>query len=75
MFNIVEKEMKKKLDYIIKEYTLTKHNYDIGKHVLIFNPARKVCEASKFETRLVSSILHNQENKRPLLWNGKPEPN
>ena len=49
VFDIVEKQIKKNLDYRIKEYTLTKHNYDIGQHVLIFNPARKVGEASKLK--------------------------
>ena len=49
VFDIVEKQIKKNPDYRIKEYTLTKHNYDIGKHVLIFNPARKVGEASKLK--------------------------
>ena len=47
--HIVEKQIKKNLDYRIKEYTLTKHNYDIGQHILIFNPARKVGEASKLK--------------------------
>ena len=49
VFNIVERQIKKNLDYRIKEYTLAKHNYDIGQHVLIFNPARKVGEASKLK--------------------------
>ena len=49
VFNIVEKQIKKNLDYRIKEYTLTKHNYDIGQLVLIFNPARKVGKASKLK--------------------------
>ena len=49
MFDIVEKQIKKNLDYRIKEYTLTNPNYDIGQHVLIFNPARKVGEASKLK--------------------------
>ena len=29
VFNIVERQIKKNLDYRIKEYTLAKHNYDI----------------------------------------------
>ena len=49
VFDIVEKQIKKNLDYRIKEYTLTKHNYDIGQHVLIFNSTRKVGEASKLK--------------------------
>ena len=45
-FNIVEQQIKKTLDYRVKKYRLTKHNNDIGRHVLIFNPTRKVSEAS-----------------------------
>ena len=48
VFDIVDKTIKKNLDYRAKEYAnTTSLDFEVDKHVLVFTPARKVGEASK----------------------------
>ena len=48
VFDIVDKTIKKNLDYRAKEYAnTTSLDFEVDKHVLVFTPAKKVGEASK----------------------------
>ena len=50
VFSIVEKQIKKNLDYRLKEYSFAhKNKLEVGQHVLVFNPTRRVGEASKLK--------------------------
>ena len=49
-FKVVQKQIKKNLDYRIKEYSPdNKTKYEIGHHVLVFCPARKKGETAKLK--------------------------
>lgn len=48
VFDIVDKTIKKNLDYRAKGFAnTTSENFEVGKYVLVFTPARKIGEASK----------------------------
>ena len=50
VFNVVEKQIKKNLDYRVKEYSPAyKIKYEIDLNVLVFNPKRKSDEAAKLK--------------------------
>ena len=50
VFDTVEKQIKENLDCRLKEYSPEhKINYEIGSHVLVFNPKRKSSEAAKLK--------------------------
>ena len=49
-FNLVENLIKNNLDSRLKEYSFFHRNQlEVGQHVLVFNPNRRVGEASKFK--------------------------
>ena len=49
-FDFVQHQIKKNIDYRIKEYAPThKVNYEIGSHALVFNPMRKSGESGKLK--------------------------
>lgn len=49
-FNVVEQQIKKNLDYRLKEYSpAQKAIYEVGNYVLLFSPTRKSGEASKLK--------------------------
>ena len=77
-FDIVQTQIKKNLDYRIKEYAQEKKEYQIGSHALVFTPTRKVGESSKLKrgwslpfkiTKQINDICYEMES---LKWSDKP---
>ena len=65
VFRLVEKQIKKNLDNRLKEYLFAhKNKLEVGKHILVFNPTRRVGEASQLKRgRSLPSKLNKKMNK------------
>ena len=50
VFILVQKQIEKNLDYRLKEYSFAhKNKLEVRQHVLVFNPSRRVGEASELK--------------------------